>query len=89
MVLTINYDLKQPGRNYEGLYEVIKKAPAWTHPMESLWFIRTNESVQTWSDRLIAQIDKNDRLFVVDITGKQYSGWMTEDFWEWLRKNNY
>ena len=58
MIFSISYDLCKPGRNYDGIYEAIKSASAWAHPMDSLWFISTAESVQQWSDRLVKCMTK-------------------------------
>jgi hypothetical protein len=88
MILSISYDLKKPGRNYDDLYETIKSAPSWAHAMDSLWFISTGESVETWSNRLRQVMDQNDWLFVVDITGQSCNGWMKKEIWEWLEKHN-
>ena len=88
MILSISYDLKKPGRNYDDLYETIKSAPSWAHAMDSLWFISTGESVETWSNRLREVMDQNDWLFVVDITGQSCNGWMKKEIWEWLEKHN-
>ena len=87
MIYSISYDLCKSGRNYDGLYEAIKSASAWAHPMDSLWFISTAESVRQWSDKLVKCIDENDRLFLVDITGQPRQGWMTEEMWNWLSQN--
>lgn len=87
MIFSVSYDLCKPGRNYESLYGAIKSAPSWAHPMESLWFINTAESVKQWSDRLLSCIDKTDRLFVVDITGQPNQGWMDNEMWTWLSQN--
>ena len=43
---SINYDLKAPGGNYSGLYEVIKKFGIWWHYMESTWLISTDETAR-------------------------------------------
>lgn len=88
MILSISYDLKKPGRNYNDLYETIKSAPSWAHAMDSLWFISTGESVETWSNRLRQVMDQNDWLFLVDITGQSCNGWMKKEIWEWLEKHN-
>ena len=89
MIYSISYDLRQPGRNYDGLYEIIKSAPGYSHPMDSLWFISTSESVDAWSDRLLQAIDHDDILFVVDITGQNWAGWMSKATWEWLSQHNH
>ena len=88
MIFTISYDLKQPGRNYDELYKTIKSASGWAHAMDSLWFIRTGESVSAWSDRLRGVIDTNDNLFVVDITDQPRQGWMSKEIGDWLNSQN-
>ena len=88
MLILISYDLIQPSRNYQALYDAIKKAPAWCHAMESMWFVYTKESVNLWTKRLRQAIDENDSLFVVDITNKSRSGWLSKDFWKWLDQHD-
>jgi hypothetical protein len=87
-LLLVTYDLKVPGRNYEQLYDALKQASGWWHHLESTWVIQTSDTVQTWSDRLLRVIDNNDRLLIVDITGKTREGWLTEKAWEWLRNHD-
>lgn len=88
MILSISYDLNKAGQNYTDLYDTIKTAPGYIRAMDSFWFISTNESVETWSERLLNVIDNNDYLFVVDITGKSRQGWMKKNVWEWLKKHD-
>lgn len=87
MIYSISYDLNRPGQNYDDLYDTIKSASGWVHPMDSLWFISTYDTIGTWSDKLMSVIDKNDRLFIVDITGQSRQGWMDKKIWEWLSSN--
>ncbi|RJQ78954.1 MAG: hypothetical protein C4519_11435 [Desulfobacteraceae bacterium] len=86
MIYSISYDLNRAGQNYQDLYETIERANCWAHPMESLWFISTHETVQQWCDRLKAKIDANDSLFVVDITNQARCGWLSNSIWEWIGK---
>jgi hypothetical protein len=86
MILSISYDLNKAGQNYSDLYDIIKTAPGYIRAMDSFWFISTNESVKTWSGKLRQAIDKNDNLFVVDITGQPRHGWMKKTVWDWLEK---
>jgi hypothetical protein len=88
MILLITYDLNKAGQNYDALYEQIKTAPAWIHLLDSTWLIRTSETPQKWSDKLMAVMDKNDRLFVVDITKQSHQGWLSKDRWDWITKND-
>jgi hypothetical protein len=87
MIYAISYDLKQPGRNYQNLYDTIKSAPGYIWAMDSLWFISTSESVEAWAKRLREKIDQNDHLFVVDISRKPRQGWLPKNVWEWLDKH--
>lgn len=86
MILSISYDLNKAGQNYSDLYDTIKSAPGYIRAMDSYWFISTRESVSSWADRLMKAIDKNDYVFVVDITGQSQQGWMKKTVWEWLEK---
>ncbi len=89
MLISISYDLRQPGRNYQPLYETIKSAQAWCHAMDSLWFIYTSETVHAWSEKLRRVTDEDDYLFVVDITGRPRAGWLQKATWEWLEKHDH
>lgn len=84
----ISYDLKVPGRNYEGVISALKSAPAWWHYLESTWIIRTELTIAAWNDKLISQMDKNDSLLIIDVTGKPRNGWLSKKAWEWLRTQN-
>lgn len=64
------YDLCAPGRNYDKLYESIKSYPKWAHITESTWFIKTDESCSSIRNKLMNCLDKNDRLFVAELTGE-------------------
>lgn len=65
----ITYDLCAPGKNYDALYEKIKAYGVWARICESVWFVKTPDSVVTVHNNLSAAIDKNDRLFVAELTG--------------------
>lgn len=67
--MIIEYDLCSPGRNYDGLYKAIKAYGVWAHITESTWFIKTNESCVQVRDKLLAHMDRNDRIFVAELTG--------------------
>jgi len=84
----VSYDLKVPGRNYEGVISVLKSSLAWWHYLESTWIIRTNLTIDEWNNKLLSQMDKNDSLLIIDVTGKPRNGWLNKKAWEWLRAQN-
>ena len=86
-IFLITYDLKIPGQDYTKLYEGIKDLGEYIHPLESTWFVRVedNHVAADINNRLHALMDKNDSLFVVDITDQNRQGWMPKSFWTWLK----
>lgn len=83
----ITYDLKKPGRNYNDLYEAIKRFGEWQHPLESTWVVKV--SSQTYSNDIYnylrPKIDDGDFMLVVDITDRDRQGWLVKSFWEWIK----
>jgi len=86
MVYVVSYDLSKPNRNYEDLYEELKKSGSWWHYLESTWLIYTNESASELYNRLSKHIDKDDRLLIIE-AGRERQGWLPEKAWEWIRKH--
>ena len=86
----ITYDLKQPGRNYTELYELIKNYVGenqWQHPLESTWVIKVGDliTVNDVTNHLRRAMDAKDSIFVVDITNMPYQGWLPRSFWDWMK----
>lgn len=65
-VFLVTYDLRQPGRNYQALYDALEAYPC-CRGLESVWFIKSNSNSSDIRDRLKAYIDSNDRLFVSEL----------------------
>jgi hypothetical protein len=63
-VLLVTYDLKKPGRNYQPVYDYLKKFN-YCHTMDSVWLIDTALGVVAVRDALMKLIDENDVVFVV------------------------
>lgn len=89
MILLISYDLKQPDRNYESLYESIKQCGTkWWHYLDSVWLIKTDLNPQQCFERLHRKIDENDYLFIVEISKQSHEGWLPNAAWEWIQEND-
>ena len=67
--MIVEYDLCSPGRDYEELYKAIKSYPIYAPITESTWYIKTDETCVQVRDKLKAHVDKNDRIFVVALSG--------------------
>ena len=87
MIYLITYDLNKPSQEYKELYEELRKASTWWHYLDSTWLIVTSESVEIISQRIRDKTDNNDRFLVIDITGKNYDGWLAKEAWKWIYEN--
>ena len=65
----VSYDLCSPGRNYNELYEAIRKYPQWAHITGSTWFVKSDSSCVEVRANLSKYMDNNDRIFVAELTG--------------------
>ncbi len=86
-VFLIGYDLRAPGRNYQGLYDAIQSYPDWAHVLESQWAIVTNKTAAEVRDHLQSYLDANDSLTV--ITARAPAAWtgLSQQLTEWLKRN--
>lgn len=89
----ITYNLRQPGRKYDELYEGIKKLAGdsnWQHPMESFWVMAisdySNRDIEAMYKTLRQYIDDNDSLFITRIDCMEHQGWMPKSFWNWFKE---
>lgn len=83
MIYAINYDLKQPNRDYSGVFEAIKSCGYWWHYLESTWLVDTNLGAQEIWDRLSPHVHSKDRV-LVHAVGHDRQGWLPQDAWAWI-----
>lgn len=82
----VSYDLRNPGRNYEDLYEHLKSYRKWAKLTESTWAIVTENSAVEVRDHLKYVLDENDRIFVIKSAGvAAWSNSICRN--EWLKDN--
>lgn len=82
----VSYDLRNPGRNYEDLYEYLKSYRKWAKLTESTWAIVTENSAVEVRDHLKYVLDENDRIFVIKSAGvAAWSNSICRN--EWLKDN--
>jgi hypothetical protein len=81
----IDYDLRQPGRNYDPLYAAIKTlGSSWAHPLKSAWAVDTHLSAAQVRDELLRQIDQNDGLLVTRLQGEAAWHSIPDDVAKWF-----
>lgn len=82
----ITYDLNKPGQNYALLHEKIKALGTWWHYLDSTWIVVTSLTASQVFDKLKPAVDAADHVLVLNVSGDSYSGWLTQEAWDWLKK---
>lgn len=73
--LFIAYDLMSPGQNYDQVRDAIKSLGTWHQFQFSLFYVNTSLTSQDAYAVVIAAMDANDRLAVIDASGGVVSTW--------------
>lgn len=70
----LDYDLRAPGRNYKPLYDELARFGA-RRALQSSWFFeRIGTSAVNLCNHFVQFVDRNDGLWVVEVTP---GGWAT------------
>lgn len=89
IVYLIGYEINEQLHDYSVLKEAIKSYGDYQHPMETIWFIRVNSSldVDSLTRSLRPHIFDNDHIFVMQVNNTiPRQGWLPRSFWKWLRQ---
>ena len=81
----VTYDLSQPGRDYDDLYERIQSYDS-VRITESSWGIATDQSAKEVRDHLALALDDNDKLLVGTLGTSAWTRLSTKAT-HWLRAN--
>lgn len=85
--LFISYDLNSPGQDYADLITAIKSLGNWAKVQKSLWYVNSSLTASQVRDRLVAHIDKNDSLIVVDASNNDAAWYgLTEEVSDHIRQ---
>lgn len=85
MLLQISYDLKDRDRDYDDLYDKIKRLGRWWHYLKSTWVIETDKLPRQVVDDLEELLSRGDRLIVSEI--QRFDGILPERAWKWLERH--
>ena len=80
----VSYDLRQPGRNYSALYDLLRSYPNWCRVTESYRLVQTTETAVQLRDKVAKVLDANDRIFVAITTGPAAWQGLPQDVSDWL-----
>lgn len=83
----IGYDLNKSGQDYTTLIEEIKKLGTWWHCLDSTFIVKSSSNAVLIRDHLRKQIDSNDELLVVCLTGEGAWTGLNKECSDWLKNN--
>ncbi len=81
----VGYDLNKPGQDYKDLTAKLKSYPAWWHHLDSTWLVVADTSAAAIRDELMALMDSNDHLLVIEVTGDGWASWINGEANGWLK----
>jgi hypothetical protein len=85
--IQINYDLRQPTRDYQPVYDYIKAFPGWCRLLKSCWLVRTSKTAGEVRDDLKRLVDSNDEVATFDVTGDSWATNWSDERTTWLHNN--
>jgi hypothetical protein len=89
MIYLVTYELHAPTKDYQGLYDDIKKCGlSWISPMNSVWLIETELPTKSVAEKLIKHLDGNDQLFIVECESEWASFNLNEDDIKWFEERS-
>lgn len=86
-VYLISYDLIAPGQKYDNVHKAIKLYGTWAKPLESVWFVKTDQTPLQVRDYVLKSMDANDKLLVVEVQRNASAFQIPDEVWKWMDKN--
>lgn len=71
--IQVNCELKQPDHLYTALYDYMQSYARHSHPLDSMWLVKTDKSVPQVRDEVRRVVDENDEILVFDVTGAAWA----------------
>lgn len=86
----ISYDLGVPETHsdYAALSKHLKSLYAlWARPVKSVWIIKSNKDAAQIRDEIKSVLDLNDKLIIVELSGKWGTYNISREVIDWMQKN--
>ncbi len=80
--------VKGKEKDYSNLWAHLKSYYEWAKPLESVWLLKTSLSAEQVRDAALQHIDPDDKLIVIDVTGKG-AAWrkLSQELSTWITNN--
>lgn len=74
------------GITHEDFEKKMNLAIDWYRYHEKAYIVYTSSNVDKWQERLLEFVKDEGILFICELNIEKRSGFMTTDFWDWLKK---
>ena len=71
--IQVNCELRQPLHHYTALHDYMQSYERASHPLESMWLMKTDKSVAQVRDEVRRVVDEHDEILVFDVTGAAWA----------------
>jgi hypothetical protein len=85
--LLISFDLINPGRNYQPVYDYIDKYTDRMKPLQTVYLIHTSKTAEAVRNDLKAIVDSNDKVLVISVSTKVWATYNLPNTATWLNKH--
>lgn len=86
-IYVISYELKSEYRDYSEFYTAIKTIGEWQHPIDSIWFVKTDLNATAIYERIRKYSSEKDNILVSRVDISDMQGWLPRTFWNWINSN--
>lgn len=86
----ISYDLNAPGQKYKEITSILRSdevSISYYKVLETTILLRSNLSASQIVDKIKLKLDPNDKLIICEAEPVNYSGWLSDTEWTWLKEN--
>lgn len=85
--LLITYQLDNFKTSYPIISQKIKEYPNWAKPFSRVWLIKTNQKASDVRSELSALIPGDNKLLVINITGRAWASYhLEQDVVVWMKE---
>ena len=77
---------RDPNVSIDDVKKTFDLALEWYRVNSRLWLIYTSSDAEKWYRRLKKYIEESGHVFVCKLDVSERQGWMSKDFWKWLRE---
>ena len=72
---------------YEQVKAKMDLSVDWFRCTTQVWVLYSTSRIAKWQERLLPLVDPDGNLFICKLDMSESNGWMSQEFWDWIDKN--